>query len=138
MAYKPVNISLLDLRPSTGIGVSIPFDYQSAFETVYTTKDQLRNNLINYLLTDKRERYFTPDFGAGLRRRLFEQMTPDSLEGLELSIKQDVQQYFPRVLITYIKLTPNYDQNYFTLTFSYNIANTGNSDQVILNFLNSN
>lgn len=138
MAYKPVNINPLDLKPSTGIGISIPFDNQSAFTTVYTTKDQLRNNVINYLLTDKRERYFNPGFGAGLRSRLFEQMTPDNLEGLEAAIKEDIQLYFPRVLVTDIKITPSYDQNYFTLTFKYNILNTGNTDQVILNFFNSN
>ena len=75
MAYNVRNINVLDLRPSTGIGVSIPFSNPAVFETVYNTKDQTKYNLINFLLTDPRERIFNPSFGAGLRGKLFEQIT---------------------------------------------------------------
>ena len=60
MAYNVRNINVLDLRPSTGIGVSIPFSNPAVFETVYNTKDQTKYNLINFLLTDPRERIFNP------------------------------------------------------------------------------
>ena len=40
MAYNVRNINVLDLRPSTGIGVSLPFDNPAVFDTVYNTKDQ--------------------------------------------------------------------------------------------------
>lgn len=55
MAYNIKNINVLDLRPSTGIGVSLPFSNPAVFETVYTTKEQLKFNMINFLLTNKRE-----------------------------------------------------------------------------------
>ena len=48
MAYNVRNINVLDLRPSTGIGVSIPFSNPAVFETVYNTKDQTKYNLINF------------------------------------------------------------------------------------------
>jgi hypothetical protein len=42
MAYNIKKISPLDLKPSTGIGVKIPFETPAAFQSVYTTKEQLR------------------------------------------------------------------------------------------------
>jgi hypothetical protein len=56
MAYNLRNINVLDLKPSTGVGVAIPFSNRTAFTTVYTTKEQLKYNIINFLLTDKGER----------------------------------------------------------------------------------
>jgi phage baseplate assembly protein W len=72
MAYQVRNINPLDLQPSTGIGVSIPFSSKSVFTTVYTTQEQLKYNIINYLLTNRKERVFVPNFGAGIRDLLFE------------------------------------------------------------------
>jgi hypothetical protein len=136
MAYRPININPLDLKPSVAIGVSIPFNNQSAFNSVYTTADQLKYNIINYLLTGKKERLFNPGFGAGLQNELFEQMTTDKLKTLELRIKTEVEAYFPNVLLTDVSIAPSYDQNYFTFKISYSILNTGKSDEILLNFNN--
>ena len=87
MAYNIRNIDIVDLRPSTGVGVSLPFSNRTAFTTVYTTKEQLKYNIINYLLTDRGERIFNPTFGAGLRSRLFEQITQESNDSLKMSIQ---------------------------------------------------
>ena len=84
MAYGLMQISPLDLRPSTGIGVKVPFSADIAFASVYTTKEQTKYNLINFLLTDRRERPFNPTFGAGLRSRLFEQITEVSMDDFQV------------------------------------------------------
>ena len=55
MAYNQQILSPLDLKRSTGIGVKIPFENDSAFTTVYSTKEQTKYNLINFMLTDNRE-----------------------------------------------------------------------------------
>ena len=39
MAYGLKQISPLDLKPSTAIGVKLPFDAENVFSSVYTTKD---------------------------------------------------------------------------------------------------
>lgn len=136
MAYRPISINPLDLKKSVAIGVSIPFSNQSAFSSVYTTAEQLKNNLINYLLTDKREKIYNPNFGAGLRGYLFEQMTENSLEALREKIKAELNQYFANASVIELKITPSYDQNYFTLLLSYTVKNTGIEDQILLNFQN--
>ena len=132
MAFGVRNINVLDLRPSTGIGVALPFNAPGVFKTVYTTKEQLKYNLINFLLTDKRERIFTPNFGADIRRRLFEQITPETADELETQIRAGVEQYFPNVVITDLSVGAEPDNNLLTIQFSYTIANTGESDNVIL------
>ena len=138
MAYRPININPLDLKPSVALGVSIPFNNQSAFSSVYTTAEQLKNNIINYLLTDKRERVFNIGFGAGLRSQLFEQITSDRLDALEVRIGEELASYFPKIVLTELSIVPSYDENYITLKIKYNIENTGKADEILLNFDSSN
>jgi phage baseplate assembly protein W len=132
MAYNVRNINVLDLRPSTGIGVSIPFSNPAVFETVYNTKDQTKYNLINFLLTDPRERIFNPSFGAGLRGKLFEQITNTAVDDLDTLIRSGVQAYFPNVVITALTFGGNPDENNLTVNFSYTIRNTRESDNITL------
>ena len=132
MAYNLKQINVLDLRPSTGIGVALPFNTPAVFQTVYTTKEQLKYNIINFLLTDKRERVFNPSFGAGIREKVFEQITTDTIDALDNQIRSGIQQYFPNVVITNLTFGGNPDQNLLTIQFSYTIKNTGESDNVII------
>lgn len=133
MAYGLRNINVLDLRPSIGVGVALPFYTPAVFQTVYNTKDQLKYNIINYLLTDRRERIFNPNFGANIRAQLFEQITPDTLDTLDSQIRTGIEQYFPNVVITNLTFNADPDQNLLTIQFSYNISNTGESDNIIIN-----
>lgn len=132
MAYNLRNINVLDLRPSTGVGVALPFDAPGVFRTVYTTKEQLKYNIINFLLTNKRERIFNPNFGANIRSKLFEQITPQTLDELDSLIRTGIQQYFPNVVISDLTFGGNPDENLLTIQFSYTISNTGESDNVII------
>ncbi len=132
MAYNLKQINVLDLRPSTGIGVALPFNTPAVFQTVYTTKEQLKYNIINFLLTDKRERIFNPTFGAGIREKVFEQITADTIDALDNQIRTGIQQYFPNVIITELTFGGNPDENLLTIQFSYTVKNTGESDNVII------
>ena len=136
MAYQARNISPLDLKPSTAIGVSIPFSAPNVFTSVYTTQDQLKYNIINFLLTGRKERVFQPNFGAGLREQLFEQITDDSVATLEALIRTGVEDNFNNVNVTQVQVTPSYDQNTINISFSYSILNTNQTDQISLNFEN--
>ena len=132
MAYNARNINVLDLRPSTGIGVSLPFNNPAVFQTVYNTKDQIKYNLINFLLTDPRERVFNPAFGAGIRSKLFEQITNETTDDLDTLVRSGVERYFPNVVVTALTFTADPDQNLLTISFSYTIKNTRESDNIIL------
>lgn len=132
MAYNLKQINVLDLRPSTGIGVALPFNTPAVFQTVYTTKEQLKYNIINFLLTDKRERIFNPSFGAGIREKVFEQITAETIDTLDSQIRSGIQQYFPNVIITELTFGGKPDENLLTIQFSYTIKNTGESDNVTI------
>lgn len=132
MAYNLRNINVLDLRPSIGVGVALPFNNPAVFETVYTTKEQLKFNIINFLLTNRRERIFNPNFGADIRSQLFEQISQETLDNLETQIKAGIELYFPNVIITDLSFYPTPDENLLRIQFSYTVNNTGDSDTVIL------
>jgi phage baseplate assembly protein W len=132
MAYNLRNINVLDLQPSTGIGVALPFNAPGVFRTVYTTREQLKYNIINFLLTDNRERIFNPTFGANIRSKVFEQITADTADQLDSIIRSGIERYFPSVVITQLTFGGDPNQNLLTIQFSYTINNTGETDNVIL------
>ena len=136
MAYRQTQINPLDLKPSTGIGVSIPFSTKSVFSTVYTTAEQIKYNIINFLLTGKRERIFVPNFGSGLANQVFEVITEEGNKGLEQYIKMTVENFFPNIEVKKISVNSTFDNNTINVEFSYNIKNTGQSDEILLNFQN--
>ena len=136
MAYREQNINVLDLRASTGVGVAIPFVYPSAFRTVYTTQEQLQYNLINYILTEPGERVFEPEFGLGLRRKLFDQQTEVFKESLQDLITTGIENYFPQVEVTDLKILPSPDTNTVNVTLSYKVLNTNQEDQITINLQN--
>lgn len=132
MAYDVKNISYLDLRKSIGIGVKIPFSEEKTFTSVYSTKEQTKYNIINFLLTDKRERIFSPGFGAGLRRRIFEQISEDTAEEIRTSLISQIESYFPNIRVSRLVVTGNPDTNTLNISFSYSILNTNENDTVIV------
>lgn len=136
MAYGLKKISPLDLKPSTAIGVMIPFSAPAVFSSVYTTKDQIKYNIINYLLTDPRERPFNPTFGAGLRARLFEQITQMTFDEIKQSIRTQMENYFPQIEIVTLDIIGNPDYNSINIKFSYRLLRSNENDSVILTIQN--
>lgn len=136
MAYGLKQISPLDLKPSTAIGVSIPFNAENVFQSVYTTKDQTKYNIINFLLTDPRERVFNPTFGAGLRARLFEQIDQQTFDDIKQSLRTQIENQFPQVQITTLDIIGNPDYNSINIKFSYRLLRSNENDSVVLTIQN--
>lgn len=136
MAYGLKKISPLDLKPSTAIGVALPFSAPNVFSSVYTTKDQTKYNIINFLLTDPRERVFNPTFGAGLRSRLFEQIDQQSFEELKQSIQTQVENQFPQIQITQLSIVGEPEYNSINIKFSYRLLRSNENDSVTLTIQN--
>lgn len=137
MAYGIKRISPNDLKPSTAIGVRIPFSATNVFTSVYTTKEQTKYNLINFLLTDNRERVFNPKFGANLRAQLFKQIIEKDINALEESIKVKIEEGFPNVNVVELNLIGDPDRTALILKFSYNLKNSNENDSVIITIQNA-
>ena len=93
-------------------------------------------DIINYLLTGRKERVFNPNFGAGLRDLLFEQITQESLQSLEISIRSGIEINFPNIDIIDLSVITDEDKNTIYVSFSYEITNTGIQDEININFQN--
>ena len=65
----------LDIDKRVAIGVSIPFNGTAVFNPIFITSDQIKSNIINYILTNKGEKLFQPNYGADLRRVIFASVT---------------------------------------------------------------
>jgi hypothetical protein len=136
MAYGLRKISPLDLKPSTAIGVKIPFSAKNVFTSVYTTKEQLKYNIINFLLTDTRETPFVL-FGANIRSRLFEQITQQSNDSLQNYISSTVENNFPDVIVEEVSVVPDYDRSAITINFSYKLRYGNETDIITINIDNA-
>jgi len=128
MPYQLRQISPLDLKKSTGIGVKLPFIAPNAFTSVYTTKEQTKYNIINFLLTDKRERPLNPTFGAGLRSKLFEQISTETVSDLQESIKIQVESNFPNIQVIDLIVSGDSSNSTISIKFSYKITTTSETD----------
>lgn len=136
MTYNIININPLDLQPSKGVGIKIPFDGSTGLNITYTTKEATKSNILNFLLTGKRERIMNPNFGAGIREQLFEQITSNNIENIEDIIKFGLNDYFPQVQLNNLTVNSFPDQNVIQIYFSYSIRNTNIQDEIIINFNN--
>ena len=133
MAYIVRNVDVLDLRPSTGVGISLPFDGATGINTTYTTTDAIKSNLINFLLTGKRERIMNPNFGSGLRGVIFEQVTEDTSAVIEDLIRGGGEQFFPQVLIESLDIELNPNNGIINIYLTYTVINTNIEDTLQLN-----
>jgi phage baseplate assembly protein W len=129
---QTIRVNPLDLQKNIAIGVSLPFS--RPFNSTYTTKDQIKSNLINLLLTTRGERIMNPLFGTGLRDFLFEGITDFNIENLRLDLINSINMFIPEISVVNIDIVPEYDSNSIELNLSYllNISNT--PDQVTVQF----
>jgi uncharacterized protein len=134
MAYNQKNINTLDIRKSIGIGVAIPFNGPSVFKSVYNTRDQIKYNLINYILTNPRERIFNPNFGLGIRKKLFEQITNNTSDEIKQMVISGIENYFPNLNIDKLDVKAEPDNNLLYVEMKYTIKNLRIEDEVSLNF----
>lgn len=131
MAYRIPNKTQEDQSARTALGISIPFS--SLFNQSYTTRDAVKSNLINYMLTNKGERPLNPLFGSNLSKQIFEQITPNLLAGLEIQIREDIETLFPLVEVKNLSITSQEDYHTINVNLTYSVLGNEN-DQIDINF----
>ena len=134
MAFGAKKIFVIDTQPGTAVGLSLPFNAPTTFTSTYTTQDAIRNNLINYFLTNKKERYLNNDFGGNLREYLFEQISSNTLNFIESDIQNLINRYFPNVKVSKINIDQYPDNNEIQIQIYYSIVDTGITDQIQITF----
>lgn len=131
MLRRPTyTLNPLDVGQKRGIGISILFNNEtSVFNTTTTTKEQVKSNLVNYILTDKGERFFDPTFGGNLRASLFE---PDTtFDSIAARLEQEIYAYVPNIIVRNIAVKKFSDQNTVNIVLDYSINNQ--DDNLVIN-----
>jgi phage baseplate assembly protein W len=135
MAFGAKKIFPIDTAPSVAVGVDIPFNAPAVFKSNYTTQASIKNNLINFFLTNKNERYLNPTFGGDLRAFIFQQITEGNTEYLKQDIQSQLSTYFPNVLIGSLGIDSFPDINQINVVLKYSIKDTGLTDEIQLAFI---
>jgi len=134
MAFGAKKIFPLDTRPSIGVGIALPFNAPGVFRTTYTTQESIKYNLINWFLTNRPERYLNPLFGGNLRNFIFEQITQNNLSGLKGNIQNQLNAFFPNIIVDKLDVLSNQDYNTVEINLFYSIKDMGINDNIQVTF----
>jgi|TARA_R110000744_G_scaffold267303_1_gene381179 phage baseplate assembly protein W len=115
---------------SAALGFSFPFSGRAVFNPTFTTREVIKTNLINWLLTNKGERVFRPNFGANLRALLWEGINEGTNLALENTIQDNIASNFPTIEVNNIQFNNQNDRNTINFILDYEIRNIGQTDQV--------
>jgi len=121
-----------DLDKNIAIGVSIPFNAGGVFNSTYSTKDQIKSNIINLFLTKKGERIENPEFGTDINKLLFENINNDILFNLKQELYDSVNKFIPNITILNINITPEPDTNTIYIETQYKLNISGQQDSIII------
>jgi phage baseplate assembly protein W len=115
---------------SAALGFSFPFSGRAVFNPTYTTREVVKTNLINWLLTNQGERVFRPTFGANLRALLWEGINEGTTSALEATIQDNIASNFPTIEVKKIQFNNQTDKNTINFVLDYEVHNIGETDQV--------
>ena len=122
------------------IGITLPIQIGNMgyFQQSFDTLTQVKSNFINLILTRKGDRVHQPEFGCGIHDYLFEQLTPENIEGARLSVVNAVERWMPFLELVQFELnaSPNdLDNNRLQLYVGYRLRQNPNiRDTIILTF----
>jgi len=90
------------------INIAFPFEYDNLknyfLKMNKDGKQAIKSDLIHLLLTTPGDRLYLPDFGADLRRYLFEPNDADTYGAIRAEIQEAIDKYIPNLKITQLKI----------------------------------
>ena len=125
-------INPLDINNNARIGVAFPLNDVNMTSGTETTREQLKANFLNFLLTVPGERINHPTYGMGLKSQLFEQ----SLDEISLmeNINNQLAFWIPEITVTEANLKEDRDYYKISLILTYSIALDGSKDSIQINY----
>ena len=124
------NVFPLPNSGSAALGFSFPLSGRAVFNPTYTTKDAVKTNLINWLLTNPGERVFKPNFGANLRSFIAEGINDGTTSALEQRITDGIITNFPSIEVLSMNFDNQTDRNTMNFTLNYEVRNIGVEDEI--------
>ena len=82
----------------------------------------ITRSIRNIIFTYPGEKPFDPEFGSQISRSVFENITPITAIKIKREIEYSINRYEPRVILTEVDVSPNYDGNAFDVLIAYNVV----------------
>ena len=115
---------------SVALGFSLPMSGRAVFNPTYTSREVVKTNLVNWLLTNRGERVFRPNFGADLRALLWEGINEGTTNALESRIRDSIASNFPSIQVKKLNFDNQPDSNTINFILTYSITNMGAEDEI--------
>ena len=104
--------------------ISSSFKVNPLNEDLIAVKNEtaIARSIRNLIMTQPGERFFNPILGSEVTGLLFENM--DNLTASEIGdqIRLTVENFEPRVILTDVEVTPDYDNGEFNVEINYDIV----------------
>ena len=104
--------------------ISSSFKVNPLNEDLIAVKNEtaIARSIRNLIMTQPGERFFNPILGSEVTGLLFENM--DNLTASEIGdqIRLTVENFEPRVILTNVEVSPDYDNGEFNVTINYDIV----------------
>ncbi len=106
--------------------INITFKKHPVTDDLVVSKDAsaIKQAIVNLLLTNKGERLMNPTYGSDIRSYLFEPMDYGTANQIKNNIRDTIETFEPRIRVLQISATPNFDDNGFDITMTYNVIGT--------------
>ena len=116
------------------IGITLPIQITNvAFNQSFTTREQVRSNIVNLLKTKRGERIMQPDFGIGLESILFEPIDDDTQTRIQSEIENAISIWLPYVVIEDLVIDISdelRDRNTIDVSLSFSIVDNAELENV--------
>lgn len=96
----------------------------SADVTRNLNEEAIKESIKNIILTDKGERPFQPNFGCDVRKRLFDNLTPDTLHFIRDDIITAIQNFEPRCILNGVDISGDLNSNILNITVVFTVINS--------------
>ena len=84
-------------------------------------ENAIARSLRNIVFTTPGEKFFNQSFGSRITESLFENIDEITATIIVDEIRQSIDNYVPRVEVDDVKAFPNYDNNSFDVTITYDV-----------------
>ena len=103
--------------------ISMSFDVNPINSDLIGVKNDtaISRSIRNLVLTTPGERFFNEDLGSGVSQLLFDTVDDISAAVIRDEVEQTIIRFEPRVKLQDVAVKPNYDNNEFDVTVSYDV-----------------
>ena len=89
---------------------------------ILKNENAISRSIRNLILTIPGEKPFAPTVGSNVSNLLFENLDALTASSIQSEIEFTVNNFEPRVDLTGVKVTPNFDNNAFDVVINYDIV----------------